>query len=174
MFKKISITIIGLLAVLMVFAATRPGTFHIERSTGIKASPGKIFPLINDFHQWDSWTPFNKDPAMKKTFSGPASGVGAISAWDGNSDVGQGSIEITESVPTTKIVMDLNLIKPFKGHNRVEFTLQPTADATTVTWAMNGTNTYLCKLMGIFISMDKMVGKDFAAGLASLKSVAEK
>jgi uncharacterized protein YndB with AHSA1/START domain len=174
MLKKISIAVVVLIAAILVFAATRPDTFRVERSTSIKAAPEKIFPLINDFHQWDTWTPYNKDPAMKKSFNGPVSGVGAISAWDGNSDVGQGSIQITESVPPARIVMDLNLIKPFKGSNRVEFTLEPKGHATNVTWAMNGTNAYLCKLMGIFISMDNMVGKDFAAGLASLKSVAEK
>jgi uncharacterized protein YndB with AHSA1/START domain len=174
MLRKISSAVVILIAALLVFAAARHDTFRVERSASIKAQPEKIFHLINDFHQWDAWTPFNKDPAMKKTFSGAASGVGAISAWEGNSDVGQGSIQITESTPPAKIVMDLNIIKPFKGHNRVEFTLQPTADATAVTWAMNGTNTYLCKLMGIFISMDKMVGKDFGAGLSNLKNVAEK
>jgi len=174
MLKKISIALLVLIAALLVFAATRPDTFRVERSASIKATPEKIFHLINDFHQWDSWTPYNKDPAMKKTYSGAASGVGAISAWEGNSDVGKGSIQITGSIPPAKIEMDLNLIKPFKGHNRVEFTLEPNGDASTVTWAMNGTNTYLCKLMGIFINMDKMVGKDFAAGLAKLKLVAEK
>jgi len=174
MLIKILIGVALLIAVVLILAATRPNTFSVERSASIKAGPEKIFTLINDFHQWDSWTPYNKDPAMKKTYSGAASGVGAISTWEGNSDVGTGSIQITESVPPTKIVMDLQMVKPFNCRNRVEFTLTPTADATTVRWAMTGASNYFSKLMGLFISMDKMVGRDFEVGLAGLKKTAEK
>lgn len=174
MLIKILIGVAILIAVVLIFAATRPNTFSVERSASIKAAPEKIFPLINDFHQWDAWTPYNKDREMKKTYSGAASGVGAISAWDGNREVGQGSIQITESVPPTKIVMDLQMFKPFNCRNRVEFTLTPTVDSTTVRWAMTGTSNFVSKLMGLFINMDKMVGNDFETGLAGLKRLAEK
>jgi uncharacterized protein YndB with AHSA1/START domain len=174
MFKKIALAVVVLIATILVFAATRPDVFSVERSASIKAAPGKIFPLINDFHQWDAWTPYNKDREMKKSYSGAASGVGAISTWEGNREVGQGSITITESIPPAKIVMDLQMVKPFNCRNRVEFTLTPTGDATTVRWTMTGANTYISKLMGLFFSMDRMVGGDFEAGLAGLKRVAEK
>lgn len=174
MLIKILIGVALLIAVVLILAATRPDTFSVERSASIKAAPEKIFPLINDFHQWDAWTPYNKDREMKKSYSGAASGVGASSAWEGNREVGQGSITISESVPPTKIVMDLQMVKPFNCRNRVEFTLTPTADATTVRWAMSGASNYFSKLMGLFINMDKMVGKDFETGLAGLKSLAEK
>ena len=174
MVKKISIAGAVLIVAILVFAATRPDTFSVERSTSIKAAPGKIFPLINDFHQWDAWTPYNKDRVMKKSYSGAASGVGAVSAWDGNRDVGKGSITITESDPPSKIVMDLQMIKPFNCRNHVEFTLTPTGDGTTVRWAMSGPSTIVSKLMGLFFNMDKMVGKDFELGLAGLKRFAEK
>jgi carbon monoxide dehydrogenase subunit G len=174
MFKKIAIAVVILIAAILVFAATRPDVFSVERSTSIKAAPEKIFPLINDFQQWDAWTPYNKDREMKKTYSGAASGVGASSAWVGNREVGQGSITISESVPPTKIVMDLQMVKPFNCRNRVEFTLTPTVDATTVRWSMSGNSNYFSKLMGLFINMDRMVGKDFETGLAGLKRFAEK
>jgi len=174
MFKKIAIAVVVLIAAILVFATTRPDVFSVERSVVIKAAPEKIFPLINDFRQWDTWTPYNKDREMKKTYSGAASGVGASSAWVGNREVGQGSITIRESVPPSKIVMDLQMVKPFNCRNRVEFTLTPTADATTVRWAMSGNSNYVSKLMGLFINMDRMVGKDFETGLAGLKRFAEK
>ncbi|NVN99920.1 MAG: SRPBCC family protein [Geobacteraceae bacterium] len=163
-----------LIAVILVFAAFRPDTFSVERSATIKAAPEKIFPLINDFHQWDAWTPYNKDREMKKTYSGAASGVGASSAWMGNREVGEGSITITESVPPTRIAMDLQMLKPFNCRNRVEFTLIPIGDATTVRWAMSGKSNFVSKLMGLFFNMDKMVGQDFETGLAGLKRLAEK
>lgn len=174
MVKKISIAAVVLITAVLAFAATRPDTFLVERSTSIKAPPEKIFPLINDFRQWDTWTPYNKDREMKKTYSGASSGVGAISEWNGNREVGQGSITITESVPPTTIVMDLQMTKPFNCRNRVEFKLTPTGDATTVRWAMSGASNYVSKVMGLFINMDKMVGKDFETGLTGLKRFAEK
>jgi len=174
MLLKTLIGVAVLIAVVLIIAATRPDTFSVERSTSIKADPDKIFPLINDFHQWDAWTPYNEDREMKKTYSGAVSGVGASSAWEGNREVGEGSITIIESVPPTRIVMDLQMVKPFNCRNRVVFTLTPTIDATTVKWAMNGKSSYFSKLMGLFINMDRMVGKDFETGLAGLKRVAEK
>ncbi len=163
-----------LIAALLIYAASRPGTFHVERSLSIKAPPDKIFPLINDFHQWDAWTPYNKDPAMKKTFSGDASGKGAAYAWEGNREVGQGSIEITEASPPSWIDLHLHMVKPFEGHSHVTFTLEPHGDSTTVNWSMDGTQVYAVKVMSLFTDMDQMVGKDFEVGLARLRSAAEK
>lgn len=174
MLQPIVILVIVLLAAVLAYAATKPDTFHIQRSTSIKAPPEKIFQLINDFHQWDAWTPYNKDPAMKKMFSGNASGKGAAYAWTGNPAVGQGSIEITGSTPPSRIDLHLHMIKPFEGHNQITFTLEPYGDSTIVTWAMNGRQAYIAKVMGLFMDMDQMVGKDFEAGLAKLKTTAEK
>lgn len=174
MLKNIAFALVAIVTLILIYAATRPDTFHVERTISVKAPPEKIFPLINDFRQWEAWTPYNKDPAMKKTLSGNANGKGAAYAWEGNSEVGQGNIEITESSAPAKIALDLHMIKPFEGHNQVEFTLAPTDGSTTVTWAMNGTRNFIVKVMGLFFSMDRMVGKDFELGLANLKSIAEK
>ena len=98
MLKIIAIAVVVLVAAVLVFAATRPDTFRVERTATIKAPPEKIFPLITDLHRWDSWSPWEKmDPAMKRTYSGAASGKGAVYAWEGNSKVGEGRMEITES-----------------------------------------------------------------------------
>jgi hypothetical protein len=160
---------------LLVLAATRPDTLKVERVTTIKASPGTIFALINDFHQWGGWSPYEKlDPAMKHSFSGAASGEGAIYEWDGNAKAGQGRMEIMQSLPASKIVIQLDFIRPFEGHNTAEFTLQPHGDAVEVRWSMHGPSPYMAKLMGIFVNMDRMIGKDFEVGLANLKALAEK
>ena len=175
MLKIIAIGIVVLIAGILVFAATKPDRFRIQRAASIKAPPEKVFTLINDFNRWAAWSPWEKkDPAMKRTFGAATTGTGAVYAWEGNKNVGQGRMEIAESDPPSKVSIKLDFVKPFQAHNRVEFTLAPKGDATNVTWAMQGDTPYLAKIIHIFIDMDSMVGKDFEAGLASLKAIAEK
>jgi uncharacterized protein YndB with AHSA1/START domain len=162
-------------AVILVYAATRPGSFAVQRSASIKAAPDRIFALINDLDRWAEWSPYErKDPAMKRARSGPPSGKGAVYAWDGNKDVGKGRMEIVEAARPSAVTINLAFEKPFEGHNVVVFTLEPRGDATAVTWAMRGRSPFIAKLIGIFIDMDAMIGKDFEAGLANLKAIAEK
>ena len=175
MLKTIALVVVVLVAGILIFAATKPDTFRVERSAVINAPPEKIFPLINDFKRWDAWSPWEKkDPAMKRTYGPVTSGKGAHYAWEGNSDVGQGSMDITESVPPSRVALKLDFLKPFEGHNVVEFKLVPNGSATDVTWSMSGPAPFMSKVMQVFINMDTMVGKDFEAGLANLKAAAEK
>lgn len=174
MFKIIALAIIGCVAIILVYAATRPDTFRVERSISIKSPADRIFAYINDFHQWQEWTPYNKDPAMKKSYGTIAVGKGATYAWEGNKDVGKGEIAITDSMVPGRVEFELHMIAPFEGRNRVVFTLRPQADGTQVMWAMDGNNSFPGKLIGLFMDMDKMIGKDFEAGLTKLKTVAEK
>ena len=175
MLKIIAIVIVVLIAGVLIFAATKPDTFRIQRAASIKAPPDKLFRLINDFRNWAVWSPWEKkDPALKRNLGATASGKGAVYEWEGNKDVGQGRMEIAESVPPSKLTIKLDFVKPFEAHNIVEFTLEPNRDATNVTWAMQGHTPYFAKIIHVFINMDSMVGKDFEAGLASLKAVAEK
>src|SRR5438445_10376176 len=174
MLKTISIIIVVLLAGVLIYAATKPDTFRVERSISVNAPPEKISALISDFHLWSGWSPWEKmDPDMKRTFSGAPAGNGAVYEWNGNSKVGQGRMEITESAPS-KVAIKLDFIKPFEGHNVATFTLEPQGDSTNVTWVMNGPTPFVSKVMQVFISMDKLIGKEFESGLANLKSVAEK
>lgn len=175
MFKKVALVVVVLLVVLFAYAATRPDSFHVQRSATIKAPPEKIFALIADYHHWGEWSPYEKlDPAMKKAFSGAASGQGSVYEWEGNSKAGKGRIEITQVSAPSTIKMNLDMIKPIEGHNKVEFTLQPNGDSTNVTWAMAGSSPYVAKVMGMFFNMDQMIGGQFEDGLATLKTVAEK
>lgn len=174
MLITVAIAIAVIVLLVFIYAATKPDSFHIERSIDIKAPREKIFALINDFHQWDAWTPYNKDPAMKKTYGGNASGKGAAYAWEGNRAVGKGEIAIVESVSPSRIAFDLHMIKPFEGRNHVVFALNIAGETTTVSWILEDTQSYFSKVMGVFLNMDKMIGKDFDAGLAKLKSIAEK
>jgi uncharacterized protein YndB with AHSA1/START domain len=176
MFKRIAIVVVVLIAGVLGYAATRPDSFRVERAATIKAPPEKIFTLLNDFRRWDAWSPWEKkDPAMKRAFGSDAtSGKGATYAWEGNKEVGQGRMEIAESIPPSKLKVKLDFIKPFEAHNLVDFTLEPKGDATSVTWVIQGPSPYISKLIGIFIGMDSMIGKDFEAGLANLKALAEK
>jgi len=175
MLKIILIAVAVLIAGVLVFAATKPDTFRVQRSISIKAPPEKVFPFIDDFHRWGAWSPYeNKDPAMKRTLSGAARGKGAVYEWDGDSKVGKGRMEITESVPPLKDTIKLDFVKPFEGHNIAEFTLEAKGDMTNVTWAMYGPARYITKIMQVFVNMDSMIGNDFDAGLANLKALAEK
>ena len=174
MIKKIAIAVVVLLGALLIYAATQPDTFRIQRAATIKAPPERIFAVLNDFLRWDTWSPWEKkDPAMKRTFSAVTSGKGAVYAWEGNRDVGQGRMEIAESVAPSKVAIKLDFVKPFEAHNIVEFTLEPKGDSTHVTWAMQGPMPYISKLITVFVNMDSMVGKDFEAGLANLKTNTE-
>lgn len=175
MLKTIAIVVVVLIAGVLLFAATKPDTFRVERSASIKATPEKIFAILNDFKQWGAWSPWEKkDPAMKRNFGATTSGKGATYGWEGNKDVGTGSMTITESTPFSKLAINLDFLKPFEAHNVAEFTLTAQGDTTLVTWAMHGPANYMTKIIHVFMNMDKMVGSDFEAGLANLKVVAEK
>src|SRR5512146_2170299 len=175
MLKKIAIGVVVLVVALLGYAATRPDSFRVERSTSINAPPEKIFALINDLHRWQSWSPFEKkDPAMKRTLSGAPNGKGAMYEWDGNKEIGKGRMEITDASPPSRVTIQLDFVKPFEAHNVVDFTLEPRGDATNVTWTIQGPSPFISKVIGIFCNMDKMIGKDFETGLASLKTEAEK
>jgi hypothetical protein len=175
MFQIIAIVVVALLAAILLLAATKPDTFRVQRTTSIKAPPDRIFVLINDFHSWGSWSPWEKlDPALKRTCSGAASGKGAVYEWEGNNKVGKGRMEIADAAPSSQVKIKLDFLKPFEAHNTAEFTLESQGDATKVTWAMYGPAPYMTKLMGVFFSMDSMVGKDFETGLANLKAAAKK
>lgn len=174
MLKIIAIFVAVLIAGVLIFATTKPDTFRVQRATSIKAPPEKVFALINDFNRWGAWSPWEKkDPAMKRTFGATTSGKGATYAWEGNRDVGQGRMEIAESIPASKVALKLDFLKPFEAHNTVEFTLDSKGDTTNVTWVMQGPTPYFAKIIHVFINMDRMVGNDFEAGLANLKSAAE-
>ena len=178
MFEIIAIIAVVLaiaIAILLILAATKPDTFTVRRATTVKAPPERIFPLINDFHQWGTWSPYEaKDPAMKRTYSGTASGKGAVYAWQGNKNVGSGRMEILDSSVPSKIVIKLDFFAPFEGHNTAEFTMLPQGDVTNVTWLMHGPVPFMAKIMHVLMNIDRMVGKDFEIGLANLKRLTEK
>jgi Polyketide cyclase / dehydrase and lipid transport len=178
MFEIIAIIAVALaiaIAVVLILAASKPATFSVARAIDVKAPPEKIFALINDFHQWVSWSPYeNKDPAMKRSYSGADSGTGAIYGWEGNSNVGSGRMEILEDSVPSKILIKLDFFKPFEGHNTAEFTILPQGGATHVSWVMRGPAPFISKLMQVFMNLDHMIGKDFEVGLANLKKLTEK
>jgi uncharacterized protein YndB with AHSA1/START domain len=167
------IVIAIIIALVLIVAANRPDAFRIERRINIKATPEQLFPLINDFHRWKSWSPWEKmDPAMNRTYSGKPSGVGAIYEWVGNKKVGQGRMEIAEASENTRLFILLEFIKPFAAKNTAEFTFQQQGDETLIVWAMEGKQPLMAKVMCLFMDMDKMVGKDFEEGLQNLQRVA--
>jgi uncharacterized protein YndB with AHSA1/START domain len=174
MLTAILIVIVVAIAAVLALAMMKPDVFRMQREGSLQAPPDKVFALINDFKNWAAWSPWDKkDPAMKRSYGANTVGVGGHYAWEGNKDVGIGSMTITESMPPSTIVLDLVFVKPFPAQHIVTFTLTPEGGGTRVTWAMHGPSNFMSKLMQVFMDLDKMVGKDFEAGLASLKAAAE-
>jgi len=174
MLKKILAALGLLLVVFIIIVALQPSDFRIVRSAQVSAPPEAVFPLVNDFHQWQSWSPWAKlDPAAKNSFEGPAIGVGSVFKWSGNNEVGEGSMTIAESKPSELIRMRLDFVKPMAGTSLTEFTFRPEGNATTVTWSMTGQNNFIARAMCLVMNMDKMVGGQFEKGLASIKTLAE-
>lgn len=162
------------IAIVLILAASKPDNFSVKRVAAINAAPEKIFALVSDFHQWGGWSPWEqRDPAMKRSFEGAERGKGAVYAWDGNRNVGAGRMEILEAAAPSRVLIKLDFIKPFEGHNTAEFTMLPQGGATTVSWVMTGPTPLMAKVMHVFINMDRMIGKDFEAGLVNLKRLAE-
>ena len=165
----IVIAVLGLLGL----AALKPGTFRVVRSAQINAPAHKVLALLQDFREWSKWSPWEKlDPNLTRTLSGAASGTGAIYQWSGNKKVGQGRMEIT-GVTSAQVDINLEFMAPWKARNKTVFNLAPKDGGTEVNWTMTGSSPFIFKLMGLFMNMDNMIGKDFEKGLAAMKSIAE-
>jgi uncharacterized protein YndB with AHSA1/START domain len=170
----IAVVLAIVIAIVLILAATKPDRFSIRRDITVQAPAEKIYPLIDDFHRWGIWSPYeHKDPAMKRSYSGAESGKGAIYGWEGSKEVGHGRMEILESTTPSKIVIQLDFYTPFEAHNTAEFTMLPQGDGTRVTWLMHGPAPFMNRLMQVVMNLDKMVGKDFEVGLVNLKNAAE-
>ncbi|MGX5801646.1 SRPBCC family protein [Bradyrhizobium sp. Arg314] len=175
MLTTIVIILVVIIAAVLIYAATRPNDFVVTRSASIRAPAETIFPLINDFRRWPEWSPYEKlDPEMKRALSGAESGKGATYAWEGNSKAGKGRMEITGSAPSSLVSLKLDFEKPFRANNTVDFSLSPSGNGTTVTWAMRGARPFIAKLMGLFMNFDTLIGKDFEAGLDNLRRATER
>jgi hypothetical protein len=170
----IAVIVVVVIAGILIYAATKPDSFRVQRTVSIKAAPDKIYRLIDDFKAWGVWSPYEKkDLSMKKSFGAVTAGKGATYAWEGDKNVGQGSMEMLESSPQ-KVLIKLDFLKPFEAHNMAEFILVPKGDTTDVTWAIYGPSPFMSKVIGTFMNLDKMIGGDFEKGLADLKAAAEK
>ncbi|MBI5609058.1 MAG: SRPBCC family protein [Deltaproteobacteria bacterium] len=176
MAKKILIAVAVLLLVLLAVVATRPDHYTVKRNASIAAPPDKVYALLVDFHVWSQWSPWEKlDPAMKKTWSGTTSGVGAIYEWSGNDQVGKGRMTIVEATPAKQVKIKLEFLEPWQSTSDTRFDLVAQGNQTTVDWVMEGRADNLgLKAMGLLMDMDKMVGSDFEKGLVDLKALAEK
>ncbi|HYO64850.1 MAG TPA: SRPBCC family protein [Archangium sp.] len=174
MLKKILLGTVGILVVLCGVIAMQPSTYSVQRSATFKASPDVAFALVNDFHNWAGWSPWDKlDPNQKTTFEGAATGVGAKYGWSGNDEVGEGRMTIEESKANELVRIKLEFIRPWESTSPTTFTFSPAAEGVTVTWKMDGTHNFAGKAFALFMNMDAMLGKDFDAGLAAMGKIAE-
>lgn len=177
MVKKILIALAVLVVAFLVLVAMQPSNFRITRNATMLAPVATVFGQVNNFHNWEAWSPWAKlDPAMKKTYEGPDVGTGSIYSWDGNSEVGAGRMTLLESRTNELVRIKLEFLRPFASVNSTDFSFQPQGekgDQTMVTWTMDGKNNFVSKAFCLFINMDKMVGGDFEKGLAQMKALVE-
>ena len=174
MLTKILIVVALLIIVLLIIITMQPPSYTVVRSASMVAPPPAVFAQVNDFHNWEAWSPWAKlDPSMKQSFQGAPEGTGAIYSWVGDKKVGEGRMTITESHPNDLVQINLEFIKPFASTAGTEFTFKPDGNQTSVTWTMSGKKNFMAKAFGLFMSMDKMIGRDFEKGLAQMKSVVE-
>jgi hypothetical protein len=177
MLKKVLLVLAAiavLVAGFLIVVALQPSEYRVSRTAVIAAPPPAIFAQVNDFHNWQAWSPWAKlDPSAKATFEGPKAGTGAVFIWAGNDKVGEGRMTLTESRPSETIRIRLDFIKPMEGTSNVEFAFKAQDDRTAVTWTMTGRNNFIAKAICMFMNVDKMIGGDFEKGLASLKAVVE-
>lgn len=172
MIKKALLGLVAVIAIILVVASFQSDEMNVTRSATINAAPDAVFKVVNDFRQWDAWSPWSKlDPQMKKTLEGPPEGVGAIYKWSGNNEVGEGATRLIESAPNERIAMKLEFVRPFAGSSDVQFTFAPEGTGTRVTWAMQGRKPFVGKVMGLFMDCEKMCGDQFSEGLANLEKV---
>jgi uncharacterized protein YndB with AHSA1/START domain len=162
------------LAVVLALASREPDSFRVERKVVVAASAEKVFPYLEDPRKTVEWSPWEKkDPNLKKTFSGAATGAGAVYEWDGNKDIGAGRLEITETVPNAKVVMDLHFLRPMEGRNVATYVVTPKDGGSEVSWSIEGPMTLPSKVISVFVSLDAMIGPEFEKGLADLKALVE-
>lgn len=172
--KKVLIALAVIVVLFIGIVAMQPAEFRIVRSATISAPASDVFTQVNDFHNWEAWSPWAKlDPAAKNSFEGSSAGTGAIFRWAGNNEVGEGSMTITESHPSDLIRIRLDFVKPFEDTSTTEFTFKPEGSQTVVTWDMSGRKNFMSKAVCLFMNMDKMVGGKFEEGLANMKTVVE-
>lgn len=173
MLKKVSVVLLAIIFVFATVVWVQPATYTVVRSTTIQASPEVAHSLVNDFHNWDKWSPWAKlDPNMKTEYQGPSSGVGSVYKWTGNNEVGEGEMKILESRPDL-VRVDLHFIEPFDAHALNQFQFTPQSDGVKVDWTMSGENNFIGKAYSLFVDMEKTVGEDFEKGLDKLKATAE-
>lgn len=172
MLETIIVIVVAVIAIVLGIATLKPNAFRVQRSIDVNAPPETIQPLITDFRRWAAWSPYERlDPAMAKNYGGAPSGVGAVYEWNGKK-AGAGRMEILDATPA-KVTIKLDFTKPMPAHNTAEFLFEPAGTGTAVTWAIFGPTPFMTKVFTTFVSMDKLVGKDFETGLASLKRLAE-
>jgi uncharacterized protein YndB with AHSA1/START domain len=174
MLKKILIALAAIIAIFLIVVALQPSEFHVERTATVAAPPATVFDQVNDFHKWDSWSPWAKlDPNAKITFEGPPSGTGTIMTWAGNNHVGEGKMTLTESRPNELVKINVDIVKPMEGSSTTEFAFKPEGDQTSVTWSMSGHQNFLAKAMCLVMNGKKMMSEIMDKGLANMKSVVE-
>jgi uncharacterized protein YndB with AHSA1/START domain len=172
--RKILLTLVVIIAILAIIIALQPADYLVQRSATIAAPPPVVFAQVNDFHNWEAWSPWAKlDPTAKNSFEGPPAGAGSIFRWSGNDKVGEGLMTILESQPNDRIKIKLDFIRPFTDTANTDFTFKPQGDQTTVTWSMTGHRNFIAKAVCLFMNIDKTVGGDFEKGLAQIKATAE-
>jgi len=174
MMQKILIGLIATIGSFLALILLQPSEYSVSRTMMMSAAAPDIFAQIDDFHRWQAWSPWAKrDPKAKASFDGPASGKGAVFAWSGNNEVGEGRMTLTESRPSESVRIKTDFVKPFVGTSYSDFSLKSEGGGTSVSWTMSGQTDFIAKAICLFVSMDRVLGGEMEKGLASMKQLVE-
>ncbi len=174
MLKRVLGLIVVVIAFICLYAAFTPPGYVLSREMLVKATPEAIFPYINNSKKAQDWMPWkDSDPAAQMQYSGPDEGVGSTSSWDSTGPLGTGKAEVVESVQNKVVKTQLTYTRPMTMSQLAEIALTPTLDGTVVRWSVSGQSPFLCRVVGIFMNMDKMIGGEFEKGLKKLKLTLE-
>ena len=172
--KTILIILGALIGLLLILGLMGSKTYHYERSVTIAAPSDVVYGHVSTLGAMDKWSPWNDlDPAMKKTLEGTDGTKGATAKWEGNKDVGKGEQRIDTVMENKGIRTHLTFLEPWQQECNAGVDLAAAGDSTKVTWFMEGENGFMGKVMGVFMDMDAMIGKDFEKGLGRLKTMVE-
>lgn len=174
MWIYVLVGLVAMVGLLVIYAAFKSKDLRVSRSLMMVAPADKAFEQVNELANMNAWNPFLRvDPKAKVTYEGPASGVGSICTWDGDRNVGAGQQTIIETQPGKLVRMKLEFYRPFPGFNDVVFTFVPEGSGTVVTWTMTCQLAFVPRLVGTFVSMEKVIGGQFEKGLADMKAIIE-
>ena len=143
---------------------------RVARRILIHAERGHVFQLINDLRNWPRWTAWNQRQEIEYHYDGPPAGAGATQHWRcaGHSGV----MHMTQSHEGERIAYTLMMDDKWLLDGAISLeVIAP--HQTRVLWIARWQGGALPWARYLDLFMMIWIGRDFSAGLANLRRLAE-